>query len=364
MTIRAKQLEVPREDPFRFDRLKRKAFVEALSETLASSFGPAVFTIDGAWGTGKTTFVRMLAEVLRQKEVKVVEINAWETDYERDPLVALTNALTSELQSNDQKKQDRFQKAASNLVLTLILAILKAILESAFPSINAVSEKFASELSRLLERSDDAATHRASSVKEFQDSLRQLACSIPSDGPLVVIVDELDRCRPEYAVSMLETIKHFFETDGVVFVLALNRKQLDHSAKVLYGSPSDPDSYFGKFFDIELRLPLVDKSEFVESTMSDLKLDQSEPLAVSTLAEFLNRGPYSPQTIDQTIRLYNLVESGLRQTSLQRCQFMLVTAILCRLIVEGSSSINFSVWHINLTACGNKSASASRRSRT
>ena len=52
----------------------------------------------------------------------------------------------------------------------------------------------------------------------------------------MIVIDELDRCRPSYAVEILEMAKHLFSVDRVVFVLSINRDQLAHSVKVLYGS--------------------------------------------------------------------------------------------------------------------------------
>ena len=74
-------------------------------------------------------------------------------------------------------------------------------------------------------------------------------------GPLIVMIDELDRCRPSFAVEFLETTKHLFAVDQVVFVLAVNRKELAHAVKALYGNDFDADRYLRRFFDIDFRLP-------------------------------------------------------------------------------------------------------------
>jgi hypothetical protein len=72
---------------------------------------------------------------------------------------------------------------------------------------------------------------------------------------IVIIIDKLDRCRPTYAVQLLERIKHLFDVEGIVFVLGIDREQLSHSIKALYGSEFDAIGYLKRFIDLDYRLP-------------------------------------------------------------------------------------------------------------
>ena len=338
MSIRAKQIDVPETDPFQYDLLERRRLVLTLADTLVGTHGPAVFSIDGAWGTGKTTFVRMLAQVLKKKGVNVVSVNAWETDYSRDPLNVLSASLLRNAAISDAGKSERFKKAASRLMADLIPATTKGVLKAMAPGGELVVDNLVDEISKLLDRPESASIHGSEAVQDFRTRLKDLSSPCEGmEGPLVVIVDELDRCRPDYAVSMLEIIKHFFDTEGVVFLLAVNRSQLDESVRTLYGTVNDPESYFRRFFDVELRLSQGDTVGFAGSVLSELGLKEPK-LELNTLNMFLSSGPYSLRFVDQTIRLYGLVESGIYQTHLQNCQWMLVTAILLRLIDEQAYS--------------------------
>jgi len=69
------------------------------------------------------------------------------------------------------------------------------------------------------------------------------------------LVDELDRCRPDYAISYLETIKHIFDVKGAVFLLAADRQQLENSAKTAFGPDLDFEEYYRKFIHREIKLP-------------------------------------------------------------------------------------------------------------
>jgi hypothetical protein len=80
-----------------------------------------------------------------------------------------------------------------------------------------------------------------------------------------VFVDDLDRCRPSYALELLEKIKHFFNVKGLIFVLAIDKNQMCHSMRSLYGVGMDVDGYLRRFIDLEYRLPRASNEEFCKS---------------------------------------------------------------------------------------------------
>ncbi|WP_421295629.1 KAP family P-loop NTPase fold protein [Aeromonas sp. 604534] len=92
------------------------------------------------------------------------------------------------------------------------------------------------------------------------------------DYPAFILIDELDRCRPSYAVEMLETIKHIFDIPGVVFVLATDTEQLQHAIKVIYGDGFDAESYLGRFFHRRFTLGSISRREFIQQAIVDKKL--------------------------------------------------------------------------------------------
>ena len=85
--------------------------------------------------------------------------------------------------------------------------------------------------------------------------------------PLIVVIDELDRCRPSYAVELLEVAKHLFAVDRIVFVLAVNRSELAHSIRALYGSDFDAVGYLRRFFDVDFRLPDPERVAFIDTML-------------------------------------------------------------------------------------------------
>ena len=149
----------------------------------------------------------------------------------------------------------------------------------------------------------------------------------------MVIVDELDRCRPTYAVGMLETIKHVFQIEGILFVLTVNRAQLDRSAGVLYGSSSDPDeSYFSRFFDVEVSLPDGDRETAVRNMLRWTYLDQTND-AAETLVAFLVKSPHGIRAVGQMLKHYSVVARSLVAIQPEVWQWALSTAMLLRLVI-------------------------------
>ena len=79
---------------------------------------------------------------------------------------------------------------------------------------------------------------------------------------VIFLVDELDRCRPDYAITYLETIKHIFDVQGAVFILAADRQQLENSAKTAFGPNLDFEEYYRKFIHREITLPKISEAGY------------------------------------------------------------------------------------------------------
>jgi len=94
-------------------------------------------------------------------------------------------------------------------------------------------------------------------IHSFKDLLSELPAKLQQEGdkPLVIIIDELDRCKPTFVVEMLEKIKHLFSVKNVVFVLVMNKNQLEESIRNIYGQNIDAHTYLQKFIHLEAKLP-------------------------------------------------------------------------------------------------------------
>src|SRR5262249_37550885 len=127
-------------------------------------------------------------------------------------------------------------------------------------------------------------THFRKELADLVSTLRQKSRN-QTTKPIIFITDELDRCRPPYALELLEKIKHLFSVEGLVFVLAIDRHQLGESVKCLYGQGMDTDNYLRRFIDLEYRLPAAKVEQFVKAQFARFELEQTIALRKARASE-------------------------------------------------------------------------------
>ena len=310
MRVRPAEVEVPEDSPFEHDLLDRRKPAEILTELVTSIDGSCVLAVDAAWGAGKTTFFRMWAQHLRNKGFTVVSFNAWETDYAGDPFLSLVSEITEELRECKETFSDKIQdtKEAAKKVLVRAIPGLLRIATAGVLDIQPLLEKEAGQiLSSFAETKITKYQEAQGSIAEFRAKLGQMAeAVVESNGQrnLIVMIDELDRCRPSYAVELLEVAKHLFEVDHIVFALAVNRTQLSHSIRALYGRDFDAGGYLRRFLDVDFMLPEPDRSHFIKALMDRMEIE--EP-ALSTLQAFFSLPSVSLRHIGQSVHRLRLV---------------------------------------------------------
>ena len=310
--IRPAEVEIPCSDPFQNDLLDRKKSAESLTQLVDSIEGPCVVTIDAPWGAGKTTFLKMWSRHLRNEGFPVVEFNAWETDHAEDPFVALVSEFEEGLKAlGDGSLKEKIKdtvEAAKEVVLSAIPVLIRfatsGIVE--VPALKEAGDMLASCAEGRLGRYKEGDK----SIKVFRDKLQAMARVLNQSKkhPLMVFVDELDRCRPSYAVALIEAAKHLFEADHVVFVLAVNRTQLAHSISALYGSEFDATGYLRRFFDIDFKLPEPNRKLYTRYLLNTiLKVD-----SIYLLESFFGTSNLSLRQIEQSIKRFSIVKASLR----------------------------------------------------
>lgn len=281
MTIRVRptDVEVPPDDPFQYDLLDRKPSIETLTGLLGALEGPCVLALDSEWGGGKTTFIKLWAAHLRNEGFAVAEFNAWETDFSGDPFVALSSKLQLQFEAAPSDKlaetTENFAKAVKQVAFrTAPIAI--RILSQGLLEAGSLEQLFTEQVASYAENRLEEFDKVQKSVIDFKEVLQEGALRLSEqhdNRALFIMIDELDRCRPSYAVELLEVAKHLFSVDRIVFVLALNRSELAHSVKVLYGSEFDAEGYLHRFFDLDYSLPWPDREKFVLQALRNSNLD-------------------------------------------------------------------------------------------
>ena len=335
--VQPRDLDIPEKEPFKHDLLDREESVEILTSILGSIDGPCVLAVDAPWGTGKTTFLKMLVQSLRDQAFTVVAFNAWETDFSEDPFVALSSEITDGLKGS-RRRLSALKRASSELVRAMQpwLSVGASAIPHAGPPIAAVLEQL---LANKAEKSQSDYTAGKKAIQKFKRALGGVAASLAKarEGrSLVVVIDELYRCRPSYAVALLEVAKHLFSVDQIIFVLAVDRSQLTHSIKVLYGQEFDAEGYLRRFFDVDYRLPDPDRKKYIKAMLSATGFieyfDQTRGhdlndahLARNLLDDFFSNAHLSLRDVAQAIHRLGLVLASLPKS---RRAFIITSVVL------------------------------------
>ena len=273
MELRRHNVEVNNADPFANDWLERKGFADQLTNIVENNKqGEVVIGLSGQWGEGKTTFVEMWQKHMENKNIASIYFDAFEYDYLEDVFLSLAIEIYNYAKVNGLTAQEDYLNKSKNTYHLLQAMIAKTSpinIDSSFQEKLVDNDRQLFDIAKIIEDNlnfsldntfEQALKHKEV-FRDFKKSLSQLATQASNqDMPLVVIIDELDRCKPSFAVEVLEKIKHLFLVEGVIFVLSMHHEQLEESIKKVYGQNIDAHTYLQKFIDYPTRLPKADLS--------------------------------------------------------------------------------------------------------
>lgn len=278
------------EGRFLIDFLTRR-IAERAAEGRSRSY---VLNLDAPWGEGKTYFLRCLRKQLEAEGYLVSHVNAWRDDHADTPLVAVMSAIEETLRPhfNNKKALSKTWKAITDAGGQLAVSAAKGVAQQAIKKF--LGSEIIDEFKTVLEETgidqkelNDAAEKvvgkltdtagdillksfrdRSESIETFKLNLEEILNKITGNQqaslPLFILVDELDRCRPTYAILMLEQIKHLFEANNVVFIIATDSGQLAHAIRAVYGSSFESEQYLKRFFDRKYVFEKQSMSRYVQ----------------------------------------------------------------------------------------------------
>lgn len=282
MKFRLPELEIPSDDPFKNDAFERKPVVEFLAGLLDKFNGPFVLALDSPWGTGKTTLVKMLKAQLEQSSFQCVYFNAWQTDFVDDPLVALVSELDSiDLVDGEAKSAFKKHLATAKKITTAVakrglIAGAKAATLGALDLQREYEAVAADVAGGLVGDAVEVFQKEKAALKKLREELEGAVAQLKETGKresLVFFIDELDRCRPTFAIELLERIKHLFDLSSIVFVLSVDKAQLSASVASVYGEKSDTQEYLRRFFDLEFGIPRIKSKRHTSVLLTRFGLD-------------------------------------------------------------------------------------------
>ncbi|HFQ4866827.1 TPA: P-loop NTPase fold protein [Vibrio vulnificus] len=235
-----------------------------------------VLNLNSEWGSGKTYFLKRWYHALKP-HYPVVYVDAWKQDYSDDPLMTVISSMIKQLREQAGKDADDPKFKVPRKAIGLLKAALPSAagaLAKRYLGIDLVAIMEAEAEGDVGKKITDAEGKEidmgtaASKVVQYllnehdakSEAIASLKISVTQwfeavkgkkqvSYPAFIFIDELDRCRPSYAVEMLETIKHIFDIPGVVFVVGTDTEQLQHTVRAIYGEGFDAMTYLGRFFN-------------------------------------------------------------------------------------------------------------------
>lgn len=266
MKIKHTDIIINEDNPFANCKLDRLQYAKILTNIISSYSDGFVLAINNEWGTGKTTFVKMWQQYLNNESYKTIYFNAWENDFDLNPIVAIMSELKALSNSSNKELYKSVLQKGAVLSKKILPALLKSLSKKyLFDSdiiIDAI-ENTAEAATEILEEEIKEYTDKKQTVREFREELEKFVEKVDNNKPILFIIDELDRCRPSYAVELLEQMKHFFSVKGIVFVLSIDKTQLSHAIKGVYGSDRiNSDEYLRRFIDLEYSIPFPSIEKF------------------------------------------------------------------------------------------------------
>lgn len=307
---------------FHKDQLDRARYAEFLTNYLLgqSKEKPYVLNLNSAWGTGKTYFLKRWKYDL-EKHHPVIYIDAWKDDHSDDPFMTVVSAIISSLRElTDKPESSILSKGFENgwsllkaMGPLMVGAAAKKYLGKDIDELASLTEENSPDIRKDV---GDAAVKMAqfliSSHEKKSESVKALKLDILGwidavvgqnnelGKPTFVIIDELDRCRPSYAVEMLEAVKHIFDITGVYFIIATDTEQLQHAIKVVYGEEFDAQTYLSRFFDSRFSLREASLKTLIEAhcNVTVFKMEYC-------IAKGINFWPYSNNHLDNIISIFD-----------------------------------------------------------
>ncbi|WP_194842806.1 P-loop NTPase fold protein [Agrobacterium sp. MA01] len=329
------------EDIWSDDLLDRRGDAEFLISFLlgryeerrrAKIYGSYVLNLNSGWGFGKSFFMERIGKELH-KSHPVVFINAWKNDFSDDPYTMIVSELdsffASTINAGSPEKTSKIDRALDVLkthtgqilwagfkgVATQTakryaadaVENIREVVQEALPAnvrsngdtseaIDAGMAAIGTELSKVPEKLLDSFAQNLieqyKATKNSQDQFRRsledvLRIYAAKEGslrlPMFVLIDELDRCRPPYAIALLERIKHLFDVDDIIFIVATDTEQLSHSIRGVYGDDFDSTRYLQRFFSRSYYLADPKPAAFIDAYIRATGTDVSKLRAIANL---------------------------------------------------------------------------------
>jgi KAP family P-loop domain len=324
----------------------RQKYARNLIALFKESSAGLVITINSNWGDGKTTFIKMWEEMLRQDNQFIpIYFDAFQNDFSGDAFLSIATLIHQTLMDRkeeygidpkNERQLDYLKQSSKTLALDFammgtgmaISSLSGGVIDKGILTrfLNWFRKTVLGIYSINIDQKFQAHIDSQNNIKKYKDKLRDILSqdNDTQSKKIIFFVDELDRCRPDFAIEVIEKIKHLFSADNVYFVLAINHEQLISTIGYAYGvDESDAAIYLQKFVHIETNLPPIEHKdvgsnfesvkEFLVSLSVEYQINKyinSWQFDFIKLAEFVSKDylGLNPRGIE---RMYSLMAVGL-----------------------------------------------------
>ena len=306
------KIDIPQDNPFKNDLFGRQMLANKIIELTKASNDNFIACIDSPYGYGKTTFFDMtmayannLPSIEGEDDVICIKYDAWDNDFFEDPLISIISVFHRAIENYENVNVEDLKIALIDIGMNATKVLTKGIV-----NLEKTHRKFKRENSK---RSviTNYLDHLQS--REFiKDTLSNLSKDNSNfkRKKVIFLIDELDRCKPTYALKFLEVIKHYFDTEKFYFLLTIDKKQLESTVKKHYGADINADEYLKRFFDFDISLPAIDCDKYIENYQMDKFSNYTNfDILFKVLRDFTKYNEMSLRSIDKLMFYLRLISA-------------------------------------------------------
>lgn len=320
------------------DIFQRAPFATSLIDLIKNTQTPNSFGLNAVWGSGKTTFIEnFLVPAANKENIPVVVFDCFENERAGDPFYSIIQLILTRLAPSQVPQTKTALEGVAGKAKAVAIGTGKVIVNAALKTIvrqnlaeiidnytpedfaNGAAEDITTKMAEFVASKLQSGLEEKRIVEDFKTSVAELVTGYSDSKRLLIVFDELDRCRPSYALDVLEAAKHYLDIKGLVFLYSYHRTQICGLIRHEFGESVDANTYLHKFVRIDFQLP---QSRIKASAAAFTKLlnqyagpfentgkfDDSFEHVLSSLNEVYD---FSPRTVEKIITLYALTKAPI-----------------------------------------------------
>lgn len=306
------------DEPTEEDQLGRTLYARAFANMIEDCETPLVISINGAWGIGKTTLMKMISKEINSSKAIPVWFNLWEHQYEENPIISLTQILSRNVTG---KNKDEIKKLITYIVFALSSSIIKVNtkIDVGYADYNKFKEAYEKDNFQIVDIRIKLKEHLRKLLEyiRFSESnnLRRI----------IFFIDDLDRCLPDNSLKLLDSLKTFLNIEGCVYFIAMNNEIITKTINDKYGSSGITEkNYLDKIIQFEFIVPQI------APKIMDKYLSLLLPKELETCKDILiDCIGYNPRSIKRFINVLSFSHNIVKQIKIMKYD----SRILCLLLV-------------------------------